>query len=194
MDDTEQVLEHEDVVLVEKEVIVFGAGVALVCVRVAHALGARSRKTLQQDQALLTRSHLGIVTPKGHIQLRVKLIRTESDIVRFQAHEGAIMAIVSHDEPLFLQEKLMSHYLQRLGVVLQAERLRFHYLGLDRVWSYDRLSDIDLGVLYLRDRLRKDGANLRSIEKVRVLVQTGQFGQKQVESGVFCRAKVHKLR
>ena len=87
----------------------------------------------------------------------------------------------------------MSDDLKGFGEILQTERLRLDHLCLDRFWTDDRLPNVNLSVLYLRDCLSKDSADFCSIEKVRILVQASQLGHKQVESRVLLRTKVNEI-
>ena len=90
------------------------------------------------------------------------------------------MAVVSHDEALLLQVELVGDYLESLGIVLNTEWLRAHRLGLYRVRVDDRLTNIDLCVLDLRNRLRKNRAELRRIKEVGINRRTGHLGQEEV--------------
>ena len=180
LNDAKQVLEDKNVILVKEEVIVLRAWVTRLSIRVSHALGTRLCQIVEQGQAIHAGLDLDAITPQCQVQLSIELVGAESILVLLEGQEGAIVAVVSHDEALLLQVELVGDYLESLGIVLNTEWLRAHRLGLYRVRVDDRLTNIDLCVLDLRNRLRKNRAELRRIKEVGINRRTGHLGQEEV--------------
>ena len=123
-------MEDENVILVKEEVVVLRAWVTRLSIRVRHALRARLCQPVEQGQAVHAGLNLDAIIPQRQVQLSIELVGAESILVLLEAQEGAIVAVVSHDEALLLQVQLVGDYLKSLGIVLHTEWLRAHRLGL----------------------------------------------------------------
>ena len=78
----------------------------------------------------------------------------------------------------------MSSDLQRLGVVLDTKGLWTNLLRLNSIGANDRLAEVHLTILDLRDGLREDRTDLSCIKEVSVDLQASDFGIEHVEAWV----------
>ena len=163
-----------------------GAWVASLSINVVDALGARLLQPLQKRETVNACLNLSMGVPHGQIEHRLQLLRAEGNWVCLALQERTVVAVVSHVLVLLLEVEFVSHDLQGLGEILNAEGVHFGTLVLvdDRE---DHLAFLDFC-----DGLCVDDAKLLCCEHVGVLGQALELRQEEVEASILLGAIVNE--